>query len=148
MAQTAKAQRTIHPLAAFNFRVTIDGSAVRFTRVTGIQREHQTVTYRHGLSFAEGEDIEKFHVNRFATITMEQGTVDGSHFLHEWLETKRPSVMEISLCDETGAPAISWHVARAVPVKMSAPAFDAKTNELSIEVLEVRAAGISIRQVS
>ncbi len=148
MAQTAADQKALHPLAAYNFRVTIDGTAARFSRVSGVHREHQTVTYRHGLSFAEGEEIEKFRVDRYTTITMEQGTVQGSQSLHTWLEQKQPSVMEISLCDETGVPAISWHIAKALPVKMTAPTFDAKTNELSIEVLEVRASGISIRHVS
>jgi hypothetical protein len=43
------------PLAGYNFRVSIGGQSLGFTRVSGLQRAHKTVTYRHGRSFLEGE---------------------------------------------------------------------------------------------
>lgn len=148
MAQTKQEQRALHPLAAYNFKVTVDGVAMRFAKVTGLQREHQVVTYRHGLSFLEGESISKFHMDRFVPVTLEQGTVAGQKGLHQWLEKGKPCAMEVSLCDEKGVPVLSWSIARALPVKLSAPAFDASTNSLSIESLEVRAAGISIKHLA
>ena len=50
----------------------------------------------------------------------------------------------IQACDERGVPVLAWRVARAFAVKLSAPTLDARTNEVAIESLEVRAAGISI----
>jgi len=148
MAQTPQQQRTSHPLAAYNFRVSVDGVAMRFAKVSGLAREHNTVTYRDGLSFVEGEHITKFHINAFAPVTLERGTVLGDKFLSTWLERSTPSAMEVSLCDETGTPVIAWSIARAVPVKLTAPTFDASTNQLSIDTLEIRAAGISMKHLA
>ncbi|HZN91127.1 MAG TPA: phage tail protein, partial [Myxococcales bacterium] len=148
VAHTLQDQRANHPLAAYNFKVTVDGVAMRFAKVSGLQREHQTVTYRHGLSFLEGEQISKFHMERFVSVTLEQGTVQGQKVLHQWLERSQPGVMEVSLCDEKGVPVIAWSIARALPVKLTAPTFDAATNQVSIETLEIRAAGISIKHLS
>jgi phage tail-like protein len=152
VAHTLQDQRKSYPLAAYNFRVTVDGIAMRFAKVSGLQREHQTVTYQHGLSFSEGEQITKFHRDRYVTLTLEQGSVVGSTSLHEWLERPadhtgggKPALMEVSLCDEKGNPAVTWSIAKAIAVKLTAPAFDAAGNALSIETLEVKASGICIK---
>jgi phage tail-like protein len=147
MAHTLDEQRASYPLAAYNFRVTVDGAAMRFSKVSGLSREHHVLTYRHGLSFVEGEQITKFRIDQYTPVTMEQGTVIGQTALHTWLERKTPCPMEVSLCNEKGIPAITWSIAKALPVKLTAPAFDARSNELSIEVFEIRAAGISIKHV-
>lgn len=148
MAQSPREQRTSYPLAAYNFRVNIDGLDMRFAKVSGLAREHRTVTYRDGLSFREGEQIAKFYLETFAPITLEQGTVIGHRFLAEWLERPAPLPMEVNLCDEQGTPVVAWSIARAVPVKITAPTFDAVTNQLSIDTLEVQAAGISIKHLA
>lgn len=148
MAQTLQHQRTSHPLAAYNFRVTVDGVAMRFTRVSGLAREHHTVTYRDGLSFVEGERLTRFHINVFVPITLERGAVIGDRSLLAWLESSVPRAMEVSLCDETGVPAIAWSIARAVPVKLSASTFDASTSQLSIDTLELRVSGVSMKHLA
>lgn len=148
MAQTRQQQRSIHPLAAYNFKVRIDGMDMRFAKVSGLAREHHTVTYRDGLSFAEGERITKFYVDAFVPVTLEQGTVAGHGFLYAWLEQSAPSTMEVSLCDADGIPVVAWSIAKAVPVKLTAPTFDAATNQLSIDTLEIRAAGISMKHLA
>ena len=61
-----------------------------------------------------------------------------------WIEDHTMRTVDVSLCDEQGTPVVSWHVARAVPVKLSAPPFDVNTNDVSIESLELLAAGISV----
>jgi phage tail-like protein len=141
-------QRTSYPLAAYNFRVTVDGAAMRFAKVSGLVREHQTLTYRHGLSFIEGEQIAKYYIDKYVSVTLEQGAVIGSKFLHEWLERKTKCAMEVNLCDQEGLPVIAWRIAKALPVKLSASAFDARTNEVAIDTLEIKAAGISIVHLS
>ncbi|HWN70705.1 MAG TPA: phage tail protein [Haliangium sp.] len=141
-------QRASYPLAAYNFRVTVDGTAMRFAKVSGLAREHQTVTYRHGLSFIEGEQIAKYYIDKYVSVTLEQGTVIGSKFLHEWLERKTKCAMEVSLCDQAGLPVIAWRIAKALPVKLSAPSLDARTSEVAIDSLEIKAAGISIVHLS
>jgi phage tail-like protein len=148
MAQTPQQQRTSHPLAAYNFQVSVNGAAMRFAKVSGLVREHRTVTYRDGMSFLDGERISKFHIDVFIPVTLERGTVLGDRFLLTWLEGSAPSAMEVSLCDETGVAVIAWSIAKAVPVKLTAPTFDASANQLSIDTLEIRASGISMKYLA
>ena len=68
--------------------------------------------------------------------------------LSAWLERSAPSAMEVSLCDETGVPVIAWSIAKAVTVKLTAPTFDASTSQLSIDTVEIRASGISVKHLA
>lgn len=147
MALSTSEQRASYPLAAYNFRVTVDGASMRFSKVSGLQREYKTVTFRHGLSFIEGEQIAKYFVDTYQAVTLEQGTVIGSRALHDWLEVRTPRAMEVSLCDAQGLPVVAWRVAKALPVKLVAPGFDAYTNEAAIDKLELQARGITIAQL-
>ena len=61
MAETKIDQKARYPLPVYNFRVTIDGTSMSFSEVSGINLEYDTVTYRHGLSFWEGEGIQKYY---------------------------------------------------------------------------------------
>lgn len=144
MPQTARERRHGFPLAAYNFRVTVDAQAMSFAKVSGLQREHQTLTYRHGLSFLDGEQLVKYRIDKFVSITFERGSTPGLRFLQTWLEERSKRTMEVSLCGEQGEPLIVWRIAKAYAVKLSAPTLDARTNEVAIETLEVKAAGISI----
>ena len=146
MAQTADFQKSSYPLPAYNFRVTVDGTSMSFSEVSGINLEYETVTYRHGLSFWEGEAIKRYRFDKYFPVTLKRGTVKGITFLHDWLKEgdMGTRALEVSLCDEGGQPVVSWRIAKAVPVKLEAPNFDASTNEVSIESLEIMAAGISM----
>lgn len=144
MAHSLQVQRASYPLAAYNFRVTVDAHALGFSRVTGLQREHQTLKYRHGLSFLEGEQLAKYFIDKFAPVTFERGSVVGARFLRDWLDERSHRVMEVTQCDAAGKPVIAWRIARAIAVKLTAPSFDARTSDSAIEQLEVMAAGISI----
>lgn len=144
MTETKDFQKSSYPLPAYNFRVTIDGTSMSFSQVSGISLERETVTYRHGFSFWEGESIKKYYYDKYLTVTLKKGTIKGINFLHEWLKDKQVRTVQVSLCDEMGQPVVSWRIAKALAVKLEAPTFDANTNEASIESLEVMAAGISI----
>ena len=144
MAETKEIQKATYPLPAYNFRVTIDGTAMSFSQVAGISIEYETVTYKHGLSFWEGENIKKYTYDKYTPITLKKGTIQGINFLHDWLKDKQKRPVEVSLCNEGGQPVVSWRIAKAVPVKLEASTFDASTNDVAVESLEVMAAGISI----
>lgn len=146
MAMPASVPRTSYPLALYNFRVKVAEISLSFTEVSGIAIDHDHVTYRHGLSFAEGEDIATFYFDPFITITCKRGTILGGDplFLHDWLNKRDLRAMDVSLCDETGAPVLSWKIAAAVPVSLKAPAFSAASNEAAIETVELRARGVSV----
>jgi phage tail-like protein len=146
MADSKDVQRKSYPLAAYNFRVSVNGVSMSFTEVSGITVAYDHVTYRHGMSFLEGEAIQTFYFDKFIPITCKRGTILGNQplFLHEWLNKRDARSMEVSLCDETGAPVLSWKIAAAVPVSLKAPAFTAGTNEAAIDTVELQVRGVSV----
>lgn len=146
MASVPSEVRTSYPLMTYNFTVKLGGAQMRFAEVSGLAREYETVTYRHGLSFREGEDIVKHRIDRYVPITMKRGSMVSGTELHAWLEHKGDRKLEIQLCDEDGDPVFIWTVAKAVAVKLTAPNFDAASNEVAIETLEVMGAGITVTE--
>lgn len=130
-------------LMAYNFSVSVAELTMGFAEVSGLVREHKAVTYRHGLSFWEGERIAKVHDDKFVPITLKKGTtVAGAALLHLWLESKVELMMRVSQLDARGLTAVSWRILRALPVKLSAPTYDASAGQVSIDTLEVMGAGI------
>ena len=146
MAESSEIQKTLYPLPAYNFRVTVDGETMGFTEVLGLSLEYETLTYRHGMSFWEGEGIKKYYFDKYVPVTLKKGTMMGANALYDWISQKDNAThaLEVSLCNEAGLPVVTWRIAKAVPVKLEAPTFDADTNAVSIESLELMVAGISI----
>lgn len=144
MSESAASQRAKYPLAAYNFRVTVGGSAMSFTEVSGLVREYQTLTYKHGLSYWEGEAITKFRYDKYVQITLKKGAIAGATQLYQWLDTVDKKNMSVSLCDEKGNPVVTWQIQKAMIVKLEAPALQASGNEAAIETLTLMASGISV----
>jgi phage tail-like protein len=149
MAQSAATQRTSYPLAVYNFRVRVGETSMSFTEVSGIGVEYGHVTYRHGLSFQEGEQIQTYVWDAFIPVTCKRGTVLGGEptYLHDWLRSREARSLEVSLCDGAGSPVLSWRVAAAIPVKLRAPAFSATANDAAIDELELQVRGVSLVKV-
>src|SRR5262245_28955985 len=137
MALSTDFQKKNYPLAAYNFRVKVDETEMSFSEVTGISVEYDHVSYRHGLTFLEGEHIQTFYFDSFKSVTCKRGTILGKNplFLHDWLTKRDLRSMEVSLCDEKGQPVLSWKIVAAVPTSLKAPAFTASTNESAIETV-------------
>ncbi|MCA9657699.1 MAG: phage tail protein [Myxococcales bacterium] len=140
-------QRSRYPVMAYNFRVTVGSSTASFAEVSGLKREFETVTYRHGLSFREGEDITKYYLAKYEPITLRRGVFRGAASLYDWVDAKEDTAITIALCDELGYAVIEWKIERAVVKKIDAPSFDAKAGEVAVDSIEVMAAGISIREL-
>jgi phage tail-like protein len=146
MPDDRAAQKQRYPLPAYNFHVTIDSASASFVEASGLTAEYETLTYRHGFSRWEGEQVVRFLKLGHTTVTLKKGVAPGVDFLSQWL-TKDPSTprgVAISLCDETGAPIVVWRIKEAIPVKLSAPAFDVNGAQTAIETLELLASGISV----
>ncbi len=144
MSESAAAQRARYPLAAYNFRVTVGDAAMSFTEVSGLVREHQTLAYKHGLSYWEGESIVKFRYDKYVQLTLKKGVVAGATQLYKWLDSLDKKSLSVSLCDETGAPAVTWKIKKALVVKLEAPSLQASGNEPAIETLTLMASGITV----
>lgn len=156
MSLSVVAQRRLYPLTVYAFRVTVGDKALQFSEVAGLGREYQTLTYRHGLSAWEGEGIVKFKVDHYLPITLKKGLVPGdtAKWLYAWLEGAEKSALQISLCDmvagatPTADPEpqarVTWHLRKALLVRIEAPTLQAQGNEVAIETLTLMASGIAI----
>jgi phage tail-like protein len=146
MAESRADVASRYPLPAYSFQVTVDSQTTSFSEVSGLAVEYETVSYRHGLSFREGEAILRWRSTKSSQITLKKGVVAGKGVLYDWLAGKGTAAkaMEIGLCDEKGVPVYRWRIARAIPVKLQAPTFAADSNDVAIETLELMATGISV----
>jgi len=155
MAQDKTQIKATYPLPVYNYRVTIlqDGKplALSFAEVSGLRQEYEAVTYKHGLSFAMGAKIIPGMVQPLR-LTMKRGMAQNRAELQQWLQgvysdplragAKRDILVD--LCDESGKPLIRWTVQGALPVKLEAPTFDAKSNEVAIETIELVAHALQV----
>lgn len=89
-----------------------------------------------------------------ANITLNKGVVRGISIaaLYRWIsdiQTNQVTKKDIfvRLCDETGAAVISWKVINAFPTKLDAPTFDATSDDVAIETMELMGDGITIEEV-
>ena len=149
MPDSKAAQKASYPLPAYNFRVTVDAESASFTEVSGLAVEYETVSYRHGFSRWEGEEVTRVPKLGHATVMLKKGTTGGGTLLADWLtaDPPAPRTVAISLCDEAGTPVVVWHIKEALPVKLTAPAFEAAGNQVAIETLELLVSGISVSHV-
>lgn len=155
MAQDKESIKSTYPLPIYNYRVTlyVDGEAevMGFAEVSGLVMEYEPVTYKHGLSFVMGSKIIP-GMKKPLQITLKRGVVKGNSYLKDWISNtysdpfyssaKRDVV--IDLCDETAVPLVRWTVQGALPIKLEAPTFDANSNDVAIESLELIAHGLKI----
>ena len=86
-------------------------------------------------------------------ITLKKGIVRSQSVatFYKWIFSIQLNLVEkrdifIRLCDEAGTPVISWKVVNAFPVKLDAPGFDAKSNDVAIETMELRADCVTIEE--
>jgi phage tail-like protein len=127
---------------SFQFLVTIDSvTNARFQEVGGLDATIDMVEYR------EGGDLlgtRKFPgQTKHSNLSLKRGYTDDSQ-LYKWFEDvmtgrtenirRNISVIQI---DMAGTEVFRWNLFAAFPVKYTAPAFNAKGNDLSIETLEV-----------
>lgn len=135
-----------YPLPGYNFRVEVDETTMAFSEVSGISVEREVLTYRHGLSYWEGDAILTVRNDRYTPVTLRKGVVHKGRALYDWLmggsEDRRS--MAVRLCDADGSPVVTWHIRHAVAVKLDAPSFDPSDNGVAVETFEIMAAGISL----
>jgi phage tail-like protein len=137
------------PYAAFNFLVTIDGIAgivAGFSEVTGLNTETDVIEYRTG---AMDITVTKLPgLKKFGNITFKRGFT-ASHDLWLWRKTVLDGKTErhtgaIVLLNEAREPALRWTFKEAWPRRFEGPAFNAKTNEVAIETLELVVEGVDL----
>ena len=153
MSLTVAHQRTSYPLASYAYSVTVGSDPMSFSEVSGLVREYQVLTYRHGLSAWEGGSITKFRHDKYVPLTLKKGLIPGAgaKAVYAWLDALDKRPLRISLCDvhatdrtQPLVAVVTWRIQHALIVKLEAPILQAQSNDAVIETLTLMASGISI----
>jgi phage tail-like protein len=150
MSQDKDKIKASYPLPVYNYRVTIGSSTIGFSEVSGLSVEYESVTYKHGFSFVMGIKIIP-GMRQPTRLTLKKGIVQKSDFLAKWIQNAYADPFKnakeditVDLCDEAGQAVVRWKVQGALPVKLDAPTFDANSNDVAIEALELVAHGLQV----
>ncbi len=151
MALSADSIKDTYPLPIYNYRVEIEGATVAFAEVSGLSVGYEAVTYKHGFSFVMGNKIIP-GMRQPINLSLKRGIIKGRDFLPKWLTntygdpfyTQAKRDIRIDLCDQDGQAVMRWKVQNALPTKLDAPTFDANSNEIAIESLDLIAHGLQI----
>ena len=142
--------KAAYPLPVYNYMVTIAGSSFGFSEVSGLNVDYEAVTYKHGFSFAMGATIIP-GMRQPIRLTLKRGVSKNGDLLAKWIHDTYANPFAdstkdilVDLCDETGKAVVRWKVQGALPVKLEAPTFDANSNEVAIETLELVAHEIQV----
>lgn len=156
MALTKEQIRTDYPLLIYNYRVDIDNTSVSFSEVSGLELAFETITHKesHVDSGKSGPNIMYMPgMIQPVNISLKKGLVKGVSMkvFYDWInsiELNRVDKKDITvhLLDETGATVISWKCMDAFPTKLSAPSFDAKSNDVAIESMELMASRVIMEE--
>lgn len=140
--------KSTYPLPVYNYKVEIDGETIGFSEVSGISLGFDTTTYKESpTGGGPGPRIMRMPAQiQDVTITLKKGVVTGASIvvLYEWINATKTNVttkkdIMVTLCDEAGDPLVSWRVLNAFPTKLDAPSFDASSNDVAVESMELMA---------
>jgi len=156
MAVTKDQIKISYPLSVYNYRVEIGPDAVGFSEVSGLSIAYNTTTYKESPVAAGAAGPRVMHMPAQAnptTVTLKKGIVRKASVgaLYSWISGIQTNQVEkkdvfVRLCDETGAPVISWRVVNAFPTKLDAPSFTADSNDAAVESMELTADGVFIEE--
>lgn len=143
MAETGKRD---DPYQQFNFLVEIDGVARGgFTEVSGLTTDTDAIDYREGADLTL--NVRKLPgLRKYTNIVLKRGyTKDKA--LWEWRkkiingQTERRSA-DIILFDEARTEVLRWRVREAWISKWESGPFNAKTNDVAVESIELAHEGL------
>ena len=135
-----------YPHGRFRYKVEIDGlEAGGFSEVTGFDASIDVIEYREGDMVQTPMKIPG--LKKYGNITLKQGLAT-SKVLYDWIITGVNGAVDrktitITLLDEEEAPAASWQVINAWPLKYTAPELNATSSEIAIETLEIAHEGMT-----
>ncbi len=156
MATSTTEIKALYPLPVYNYKVEIDGEAIAFSAVSGLSIAYDVTTYKQSPTENGKVGPTVLHMPAQATatnISLKKGLVRGGSIaaLYNWLNTVRINQIQkkdiyVRLMDESGAAVISWKIINAFPTKLDAPGFDASSNDVAVESMDLRADGIIVEE--
>ncbi len=128
------------PYRGFNFKVEIDGiSEAGFQECSGLDANTDPVEYREGTDPNHVRQLTG--LNKYSPITLKRGITDSAK-LWQWRQkvidgkAERKNV-SIVLYNEAQEEKLRWNLRKAWPSKWTGPTFNATSNEVAIETLEI-----------
>lgn len=138
--------KRLDPYQAFNFAIEIEGLLVGgFTEVSGLESEIQVEEYREG---GVNNYVHQFPAQTtHARLTLIHGLTDVST-LWNWYHSATRGIIQrkngtIMLLDQQQIPVMWWNFRNAYPVKWTGPRFQASSNEVAFESIELVHEGLS-----
>jgi phage tail-like protein len=135
------------PLGAYYFQVELGGQQTGFFRsVSGLKSETEVIDYREG---GNNDVIRKLAgATRYANIRLTR-PFTGDRSLYDWYATiqkPNPSRIDgrITMFDRQGTKIATWEFTNGFPAKWEGPDFDASTNEVAIETIEIAHEGLTL----
>jgi phage tail-like protein len=143
----AVSQRQTDPYRGFRFKVQIDGiTKAGFREVSGLDAATDAVDYRDG---DEPTRLRKLAgLQKFSNITLKRGRTEDQD-LWKWrsmvIDGKIKDARkngQIILLDDEGKEAAEWTFTDGWPSKLTFPTFNATTNDVAIDTLEITHEGL------
>ena len=134
------------PYHGYNFLVEIDGiTRAGFREVSGLDATQDAVEYREGNE--KSLTVRKLPgLNKFANVSLQWGIADDDD-LWKWREAAMRGDIQrkngsIVLLNEKGEEKMRWNFREGWPSKWTGPTFNATSDEIAIEALEIAHEGI------
>lgn len=137
----------IYPYKKYNYKVLIDQKEeAGFSEVSAPDITADLVEYREG-NMAGKTPGKQPGILKYSNVTLKRGTTDSTVFM-DWIKDikdgKAPrKTVVITLMDDEMNEVASWQLEKAWPTKYSGTDFNATSNEVAIESLELVTEGIT-----
>ena len=133
------------PYRGFNFLVELDGiTRAGFREASGLDTSSDVVEYREGNEGFTARQLAG--MTKYSNITLKWGLTDDAE-LWEWRQRATEREVQrkngsIVVLDEAGNEKVRWNFRHAWPVKWTGPSFNATSNDVAIETLEIAHEGV------
>ncbi|MEM7373497.1 MAG: phage tail protein [Bacteroidota bacterium] len=141
------------PIPKFRFLAEIEGIDLRFTEISGLDKETEVIEIRHGNDSSKYKQ-QILGLNKTNRVTMKRGVINDAsikEFYDWWALTTNQQKTEdaqrdvtIKLMDEIGDPIITWKLSNAMAVKFQSTDLKSDGNEIAIDSMEIVHEGLTI----
>ncbi|MBL3655544.1 phage tail protein [Fulvivirga sediminis] len=149
--------RLDYPLPIYNYRVDIGDKSFSFSEVSGLELAYETITYKESFNVAGKSGPNIMYMPGMiqpVNISLKKGYVKkkSMEVFYEWIKSVALNRVDkkditVHLLDENGDTVVSWKCVDAFPTKLTAPTFDANSNEVAIESMELMASRVLMEEV-
>lgn len=147
MPTTVDQIATDYPIPGYRFVVSLGDDKVTFKSVSGLDIKYDTIEYKDGTGNVFRMPGQLQAVN----LTLNKGVFPGPNALYNWISGISLNRVEkkdllISLTDESGSELlVTWSVANAFPSGLTAPSFDATSNDIAVQEITLVADRVTMQ---